>query len=125
VRFHAASVGFNVTTSGTTTFNLDIVDMIEEAYEMVGKEVRGGYDVKTARRSLDLLTKEWANRGINFWTILEVQVAVALGQQTVTLDDDTIDVLDATWRRYNNSSAQNDMSLTRISVKEWAQTPTS
>jgi hypothetical protein len=122
VHLHAAHVGINVTTSGTTTFNLDIVDMIEEAYEMVGKEVRGGYDVKTARRSLDLLTKEWANRGINFWTIAEVHVPIISGQQTITLEDDTIDVLDAVWRRHDSTAAQNDMSLTRMSVKEWAQT---
>lgn len=109
-------------TSGTTSFDLDIIDMIEEAYEMVGKEVRGGYDVKTARRSLDLLTKEWANRGINFWTIDEQSTPIAVNQTEVTLPADTIDVLDAVWRRFDNSAAQNDRTLTRMSVKEWAQT---
>lgn len=107
-------------TSGTTAFNLDIIEIIEDAYEQVGKEVRGGYDVKTARRSLDLLTKEWANRGINFWTIEEAQAPILAGQQTLTLDGDTIDTLDAVWRTLTGV-AQFDRTLTRISVKEWAQ----
>lgn len=109
-------------TSGTTNFNLDVTEMIEEAFEMVGKELRGGYDVKTARRSLDLLTKEWGNRGINFWTIKEVIEPVSSGTKTVTLETDTIDVLDAVWRVNPGSVDQNDRTLTRISVKEWAQT---
>lgn len=108
-------------TSGTTAFNLDIIEIIEDAYEMVGKEVRGGYDVKTARRSLDLLTKEWANRGVNFWTIEESSAPLLTGQQTITLDGDTIDVLDAVLRTLSGVS-QNDRTLTRMSVKEWAQT---
>lgn len=108
-------------TSGTTVFNLDIIEIIEDAYEMVGKEVRGGYDVKTARRSLDLLTKEWANRGINFWTIEESSAAITEGQTTLTLDADTIDILDAAWRRLTGVSQQ-DRTMTRMSVKEWAQT---
>lgn len=108
-------------TSGTTVFNLDIIEIIEDAYEMVGKEVRGGYDVKTARRSLDLLTKEWANRGINFWTIEESSAVVTAGVPTVTLDADTIDVLDAVWRLLSGAQQQ-DRPLTRISVKEWATT---
>lgn len=108
-------------TSGTTTFDLDIMDVIEEAYEMVGKEVRGGYDVKTARRSLDLLTKEWANRGINFWTIDDQFAAITPGQTEIILPADTIDVLDAVWRRFDGTVAQNDRTLTRMSVKEWAQ----
>lgn len=108
-------------TSGTTVFNLDIIEIIEDAYEMVGKEVRGGYDVKTARRSLDLLTKEWANRGINFWTIEESDAPITTGQQTLVLDADTIDVLDAVWRRLSGIQQQ-DRTMTRMSVKEWAQT---
>lgn len=110
-----------MTTSGTTVFNLDIIEIIEDAYEMVGKEVRGGYDVKTARRSLDLLTKEWANRGINFWTIEESDAPITTGQQTLVLDADTIDVLDAVWRRLSGLQQQ-DRTMTRMSVKEWAQT---
>ena len=58
-------------TSGTTTFNLDIADICEEAFERAGVEMRGGYDLKTARRSLDLMSLEWINRGLNLWTLEE------------------------------------------------------
>lgn len=108
-------------TSGTTNFNLDIADMIEEAYELVGTEVRAGYDMRTARRSLDLLSREWGNRGINLWTINEVQVPVSSGDTTITLASDTIDVLDAVWRTGSGAN-QNDRILTRMSVVEWSQT---
>ena len=108
-------------TSGTVTFNLDVVDLIEEAYEQVGKEMRGGYDLKTARRSLDLLTKEWANRGINLWTIDSVSTAVTALDSDITLEADTIDVLDAVWRTGTGTS-QSDRIMTRMSVSEWAQT---
>lgn len=108
-------------TSGTTTFTLDLIDMIEEAYELAGLEMRSGYDIKTARRSLDLLMREWGNRGINFWTIRETSVAVAAGDTTVTLPADVIDILDAAWRT-GSGTGQNDRTLTRISMVEWAQT---
>src|SRR5688572_26395443 len=107
-------------TSGTNTFNLDIIDVIEEAYEMVGKEVRGGYEMRTARRSLNLLMREWGNRGINFWTIEETLVPVASGDAQVTLSADTIDVLECTWRT-GSGIGQNDRLLTRMSVVEWNQ----
>ena len=108
-------------TSGTTTFNLDVIDVIEEAYELAGVEVRGGYEMRTARRSLNLMMREWGNRGINFWTINEVSIPVTTGQQDITLPPDTIDVLDAVWRT-NTGTGQNDRILTRISMVEWAQT---
>jgi len=108
-----------MTTSGTTSFSLDLLDIIEEAYEMVGVEVRSGYHLKTARRSLDLLTKEWANRGINMWAIEETTASVAAGDTSVSLETDTIDVLDATWRTGSGSS-QNDRQMTRISVSQWS-----
>lgn len=110
-----------MTTSGTTTFNLDIVTIAEEAFERVGKEMRSGYELKTARRSLDLLMKEWANRGINFWTIEETTVSVAASTQEITLASDTVDILDASWRT-GTGSGQNDRIMTRMSVTEWAQT---
>ena len=108
-------------TSGTNTFNLDIIDTIEEAYELAGRDLRGGYDMRTARRSLDLLMREWGNRGINFWTINEVQVPVLSGDTTLTLAQNTIDVLDAVWRT-NTGMNQNDRILTRMSVVDWSQT---
>lgn len=108
-------------TSGTTSFTLDVVDIIEEAYELAGVEVRGGYDMRTARRSLDLLMREWGNRGINFWTIRETSIDVIPGTSEITLSEDTIDVLDAVWRTGSGTS-QNDRTLVRISMVEWAQT---
>ena len=108
-------------TSGTTTFDLDIADIIEEAYEMVGKEVRGGYDLKTARRSLDLLMKEWGNRGINLWTISEGSETVTAGQGTVEIPPDTIDIMDASWRT-GYDAIPYDRIMTRMSMTEWAQT---
>lgn len=110
-----------MTTSGTTSFNLEITDLIEEAYELVGSEVRAGYDMRTARRSLDLMMKEWGNRGINLWTIRETIVDVATNQHTVTLASDVIDILDAAWRT-NEGVAQNDRTMIRISMVEWEQT---
>lgn len=110
-----------MTTSGTTIFqdSFDILEMVEEAYEQVGLEYRAGYSLKTARRSLDLLTKEWANRGINLWTIKETMVAVTANSATVTLEEDTIDILEANWRTGSGQN-QNDRMLTRLSVSEWS-----
>lgn len=106
-------------TSGTTAFDLDILEIIEEAFEMVGKEVRSGYDLKTARRSLNLLMREWSNRGINFWTISEKTESVSANATTITLDSDTVDVLDASWRTGTGTS-QADRPLTRVDVKSWS-----
>ena len=68
-----------MTTSGTRDFNLDIAEAIEEAYERIGKEVRTGYDAKTARRSLNLMFAEWANRGLNLWTVVQDTLTVTQG----------------------------------------------
>lgn len=106
-------------SSGTTAFSLDILEIIEEAFEMVGVEVRNGYDIKTARRSLDLLMREWGNRGINFWTIKEATEVVVAGQTSVTLDTDAIDILDVVWRT-GSGETQNDRTLSRIGVSEWS-----
>lgn len=108
-------------TSGSATFNLDIVDIVEEAYELIGVEMRVGYEMRTARRSLNMLMREWGNRGINFWTVRETSVPVASGDAQITLAADTIDVLDAVWRTGTGTN-QNDRTLTRMSVVEWAQT---
>jgi hypothetical protein len=69
-----------MTTTGTTTFNLNLNDLVEKAFERCGAELRTGYDLKTARRSLNLLTIEWANRGINLWTIDQGSIAMVQGQ---------------------------------------------
>ncbi len=107
-------------TSGMTTFNLDIADIIEEAFEMVGKEVRGGYDLRTARRSLDLLTKEWANRGINLWTISEDAESIMSGTNLISLPPDTIDILEMVWRTGESNNAY-DRPMVRMSFTEWTQ----
>lgn len=107
-------------TSGTTTFNLDIADVLEEAYELVGIEMRSGYQMKTARRSLDMLMREWGNKGINFWTIRETAMPITAGQATVTLSADTIDILDASWRTGDGPN-QTDRVISRMSVVDWSQ----
>lgn len=107
-------------TSGTTNFNPDILDLIEEAYEMVGMELRGGYDLKTARRSLDLLMREWGNRGINMWTLAGYSVPISAGQNDITLPNDVIDILDATWRTGIDLD-QNDQTISRIGGSAYTQ----
>ena len=108
-------------TSGTTAFNPDILEIIQEAYELVGKDMRSGYELRTARRSLNMLMQEWANRGINFWTIESVSAAVNAGTTSVSLDTDTVDVLEVSWRTGSGASQQ-DRTMTRMSMHEWAQT---
>ena len=83
-----------MTTSGTSTFNLDLNDLVEEAFERCGRELRTGYDLRTARRSLNLLTIEWANRGINLWTIEQGSIPLYMGTITYDLPVDTIDLLE-------------------------------
>jgi hypothetical protein len=108
-------------TSGTTSFTLDIADVIEEAYELAGSELRGGYDLRTARRSLNILMREWGNKGVNFWTVRENIVPVTAGTATLTLPGDTIDILDASWRT-GSGADQNDRTMTRMSMVDWSQT---
>ena len=83
-----------MSTSGTTAFNLDLNNLVEEAFERAGREVRSGYDMRTARRSLNLMTIEWSNRGINLWTIEQGEIALNQAQITYALPNDTIDLLD-------------------------------
>src|SRR5210317_1860482 len=109
-------------TSGTATFDLDLNNLVEEAFERCGVELRSGYDMRTARRSLNLLTIEWANRGINLWTIEEGSVALTQGTGTYDLPADTIDLLDHVVRTGNGTS-QSDISITRISVSTYANIP--
>jgi hypothetical protein len=111
-------------TSGSATFNLDLNDIIEEAYERAGIEVRTGYEFRTARRSLNLLTIEWANRGINLWTVQEGAIALATGQAVYPLPADTIDLLDHVIRQNNGTaSTQTDINISRISEPTYATIP--
>jgi hypothetical protein len=111
-------------TTGTTAFNLSMNDLIEEAFERCGKELRTGYDFRTARRSVNLLTIEWANKGINLWTIEQCQIVLNTGQAIYALPVDTIDILDAVTRQ-NNGMAQNqiDINLSRISESTYSTIP--
>lgn len=111
-------------TTGTTGFNLDLNDLIEEAFERCGQELRSGYDFRTARRSLNLLTIEWANRGINLWTIEQGIIDLVQGQNTYSLPTDTIDLLEHQIRTNANSQAnQTDITITRISISTYATIP--
>ena len=112
------------TTSGTTAFNLDLNDLFEEAFERCGKELRTGYDFRTARRSMNLLTIEWANRGINLWTIEQGQIPMNSFQAIYALPTDTIDLLDQVIRTNNGSqSNQIDININRISESTYSTIP--
>jgi hypothetical protein len=113
-----------MSTSGTTAFNLDLNNLVEEAFERCGSQLRSGYDLRTARRSLNLLTIEWANRGINLWTIEQGQVNMVTGQGLYPIPNDTIDLLDTVVRQNNGSpSNQIDINITRISESTYATIP--
>lgn len=111
-----------MTTSGTTAFNLNLNELVEEAFERCGAELRTGYDLRTARRSLNLLTIEWANRGINLWTIEQGQIAMVQGQITYDLPADTIDLLDHVIRT-QTGQGQTDINISRISVDTYSTIP--
>ena len=113
-----------MTTSGTTSFNLDLNNLVEEAFERCGAELRTGYDLKTARRSLNLLTIEWANRGINLWTIEQGSITMLQGQITYELPVDTIDLLEHVIRtNAGTSSNQLDININRISADTYITIP--
>jgi hypothetical protein len=113
-----------MTTTGTTAFNLDLNDLIEEAFERCGLELRSGYDFKTARRSLNLLTVEWANRGINLWTVEQGQITMNTGQAIYALPNNTIDLLDHVIRQNAGSSSnQIDINISRISEPTYSTIP--
>lgn len=111
-----------MTTTGTTNFNLDMNALIEEAFERCGAELRTGYDLNTARRSLNLLTIEWANRGINLWTIEEGSIPLIQGTGTYDLPVDTVDLIDYVIRTQAGVNQQ-DISISRISVDTYASIP--
>ena len=113
-----------MTTSGTTAFNPDLTEIIEEAFERAGSELRTGYDMRTARRSLNILFADWANRGINMWTIDQGSFALTQGQNTYALPTDTVDLLEHVIRtNANSTSNQADLTITRISISTYATLP--
>lgn len=111
------------TTTGTTAFNLDINDLIEEAFERCGQELRTGYNFRTARRSLNLLTIEWANRGLNFWTVEQGQIPMVTGQAIYPMPTDTINLLDTVIRQSNGTSNQIDINISSISESTYMSLP--
>lgn len=113
-----------MTTSGVAAFNLDLNELVEEAFERAGSELRTGYDLKTARRSLNLLFADWGNRGVNMWTFEQNVITLATGQPTYALPDDTVDLLDHVIRTNANvPNNQADLTITRISVSTYATIP--
>ena len=110
--------------TGTTDFNLEFTELAEEAWERAGREMRSGYDLRTARRSMNLMTIEWQNRGINMWTIDEGYINLVQGQSEYDLPADTIDLLEQVIRTgQGNVSTQADLTITRISVSTYATIP--
>ena len=111
-------------TSGTTAFDMDFTEIAEEAWERAGREMRSGYDLRTARRSMNLMTIEWQNRGLNLWTIDQQTQALTAGTSQYTLMTDTIDLLDHVIRtNAGNSATQSDLTISRIGVSTYASIP--
>lgn len=111
-----------MSTTGTTNFNLQLNEIVEEAFERAGAELRTGYELRTARRSLNLLTIEWANRGINLWTVEQGQIPMAQGQITYPLPVDTIDLMDMVVRTQSGID-QTDININRISSSTYSTIP--
>jgi len=113
-----------MTTSGTTAFNPDFTEIAEEAWERAGREMRSGYDLRTARRSMNLLTIEWQNRGINLWTIDEGSITLTEGTSEYDLPNDTVDLLEHVVRTDSgNATTQQDLTISRISVSTYSSIP--
>jgi len=111
-------------TTGTSAFNMEFTEIAEEAWERAGREMRSGYDLRTARRSMNLMTIEWSNRGLNMWTIEAGSFPLTPGLNTYALPSDTIDLLDHVIRTgANSSSTQADLTISRISVSTYATIP--
>jgi hypothetical protein len=111
--------------SGTKTFELDVIEYIEEAFERCGIEIRTGYDQRTARRSLNLLLAEWANRGLNQWTIQTTTITLSAGTDTYTLNAYDIDIIAAVIRYQDGIGTQNqqDVTIDRISRETYLNVP--
>lgn len=113
-----------MTTSGTTVFNMDLNEIVEEAFERCGSELRTGYDLRTARRSLNLLLADFANRGVNLWTVANGTIDLVQGTSTYNLPTDTVDLLEHVVRTgAGNSLTQADLAVTRISVSTYSSIP--
>jgi hypothetical protein len=113
-----------MTTTGTTLFNMDFTEIAEEAWERAGREMRSGYDLRTARRSMNLMTVEWQNKGINMWTMEQGIINLTPGLATYALPTDTIDLLEHVIRTGSNTaSTQADLTISRISVSTYATIP--
>ncbi len=112
-----------MTTSGTSDFNLEFDDIIVEAYERCGIDVRDGYDMKTAMRSINIMFAEWANRGLNLWTIEQRQVTLVAGTYQYSLPLDTVDALSAVIRTNAGQSTQQDITVDRIGYAEYLHVP--
>ena len=111
-------------TSGTTAFNLDLSEIAEEAWERCGKELRSGYDLRTTRRSLNLLFAGWANRGVNLWTMDQGMIPLVAGTATYALPADTVDLLDHVIRtNAGNAATQSDLTISRIAEPVYAGIP--
>ena len=113
-----------MTTTGSTLFNMDFTEIAEEAWDRAGREMRSGYDLRTARRSMNLMTIEWQNKGINMWTMEQGIINLTPGLATYALPTDTIDLLEHVIRTGSNTaSTQADLTITRISVSTYATIP--
>lgn len=112
-----------MTTSGTNIFNLDVNDIIEEAYERCGLELRTGYDFRTARRSMNLLSMDWANRGMNLWTVEQGVIPMVTGQAMYPIPVDTVDLLDMVIRQNNGTTNQTDINISRIAEPTYMTIP--
>ena len=113
-----------MTTTGSTLFNMDFTEIAEEAWERAGREMRSGYDLRTARRSMNLMTIEWQNKGINMWTMEQGIINLTPGLATYALPTDTIDLLEHVIRTGSNTaSTQADLTISRISVSTYATIP--
>ena len=111
-------------TSGTTDFNLDIDEIIEESFERIGKQVRTGYDLKSARRSLDIMFSEWGNRGVHLWKVELKEQQLTAGTSTYDAPSNANDVLEAyVSTTTGTTTSTNDVSLTKISRSEYAALP--
>jgi hypothetical protein len=111
-----------VATSGTATFNLEISEIIEEAFERCGLQSKTGYDIETARRSLNLMSIEWANRGLNFWTVEQGTASTTASTSTITLPADTVDLIQH-WIRDGTGTSQSDLPISRFSVSQYSTIP--
>ncbi len=105
-------------TSNSRDFDLDVAEIIEEAYERCGLEVRTGYDARTARRSMNLMFADWANRGVNLWTVRQATTTLTSGQATITLGADVVDLLEVVVRRSNT-----DFTVSKISRSNYLSQP--